>query len=158
MSPTEEPGNPVVSGRSRRLARAGWWVILLGWALALTWASSIPGTDRPPVMPHLDKLLHFAAFAVGGAVAERAVGAGRSSAIATILVAAFGLLDEWHQSHVVGRHADGLDAIADAAGALAGALLSRRARGALDARGGRNGRGARDGRGALRSRGGPGAR
>ena len=46
---------------------------------------------------------------------------GRPDMAAFIFALVFGLSDEWHQSFVPGRMADGWDLLADAAGALLGA-------------------------------------
>lgn len=83
-----------------------------------------------------DKVLHFLAYAILGALWMRALrpGPGRAGVgllLATALAAGFGAVDEWHQSFVPGRSADVLDLLADLLGAVAGAaayayLIGRR--------------------------------
>jgi VanZ family protein len=73
-----------------------------------------------------DKLVHAAVFGLLAVLwywARRGTdGAGRAALTAVALAALWGALDEVHQSFVPGRTADGLDLLADAAGAALAAL------------------------------------
>ena len=92
---------------------------LLAWMTLVTWLSSrpmprVPGTD----WPGSDKVVHLAAYAVGGVLAHVAIPSGIAAAG---VVSAFGATDEWHQAHTPGRSPDVRDWLADTAGALLGA-------------------------------------
>lgn len=121
------------------LRRPVWsWLLLAGYALVLFIQSSFPSPDVGPDFPGQDKLLHLAAYALMGYLACRAFAtlpALRSLwfvCVAGLLFAVlFGLSDEWHQSFVPGRQADGWDLAADTLGAVIGAAayaVYRRAR------------------------------
>jgi len=84
-----------------------------------------------PTPGQLDKLLHLGAFAVLGGAAtiglRRALTLrpGAAAALGALCSAAFGALDEWHQSFVPGRDASLGDLLADALGAaLAAAAIA----------------------------------
>ncbi|BAW01454.1 VanZ family protein [Thermus thermophilus] len=92
-------------------------LLALLWMGALWWLSDRPATGAG--LPHpWDKLAHFLAYALLGALWRR--GLGRFLP-AFLLAAFYGVVDEWHQSLVPGREAFGLDLVADFLGAYAGA-------------------------------------
>lgn len=96
------------------------------WCATLFWLSSRPGNALPPLLPGLDKLAHFTAYALMGLLAARAgVGLGRSRRAAWLLAVAFcslyGVSDELHQSFVPLRSVDAWDWVADTLGAASGA-------------------------------------
>jgi len=104
------------------------WSLVIAYAGAIFWASSLHGPPIEIGRRHADKGLHFAGFFVFGALLVRAVharGAPRTSrllltlAIATLYAAS----DELHQKFVPGRSCELADMIADAAGAAAGILV-----------------------------------
>jgi VanZ family protein len=77
-----------------------------------------------------DVLLHAGVYALLGLTLSRAfaVGAGARGWRGLVLLPAligtlYGITDEWHQSFVPGRDPSIDDAVADAAGALAGAAV-----------------------------------
>ena len=77
---------------------------------------------------HIDKLYHFLAYMLLGYLCARLFShlLSSPSAIffaASVLSALYGLSDEFHQSFVPGRDASWGDALADALGGIAGALL-----------------------------------
>jgi VanZ family protein len=88
--------------------------------------TSIPGAQVPDPVSRVDKSLHFLAYAVLGLLTCRALRATRTpiaaAALAALAAAAFGGVDEWHQSLVPGRYPELLDWLADAGGAVTGAL------------------------------------
>ena len=102
----------------------------IAWALTLFVLSSIPDIPSPI---HLgtwdDKLQHFAAYAILGALVLRATAIdnklpnGRNFIMAFALCTFFGATDEVHQYFVPGRFMEFNDFVADAAGAVAGALF-----------------------------------
>jgi VanZ family protein len=104
------------------------WSLLAAYCLLIFVQSSFPSPDMGPELPGQDKLIHLAAYAVMGYLACRALATlPRIPGTFVLFIAGFlfatvfGLSDEWHQSFVPGRMADGWDLLADAAGALLGA-------------------------------------
>ena len=101
--------------------------------LAITWAgvifylSSRPIIGMPSLFSWQDKLLHIIAFGVLGFFligGMKTTGNGYRTGqvwFVVVLVALYGLLDEFHQYFVPGRDADIFDVLADATGALLGA-------------------------------------
>jgi VanZ family protein len=101
----------------RRVVLVGYLLILLG---GTHWPSELRGLQTD----HLDKLVHFAAFAVLGWLAAWASESAKTSSIeraAVVLfaIALFAAVDEITQPYV-GRKCDPLDWVADVAGAIAG--------------------------------------
>ncbi len=85
----------------------------------------VSATSHLPVdVGSSDKILHAAAYAVLAALAFRAAGGSggtRAALVAVLVAAAYGALDEYHQSFVPGRTASAADWLADACGAAIGA-------------------------------------
>lgn len=116
--------------RARRLAR---WLPALGLMTAIAWSSH--QSEWPaPVRAYPDWLLHGLAFgALAGTVhfAQHADDRGRSwqiGGIAMLVASLYGVVDEVHQSFIVGRDANVMDWAADTAGAAlvaVAATLSR---------------------------------
>jgi VanZ family protein len=108
-------------------AWAGWVAFCL-WAFVLWQMSSRPPGDFPAVdIPHFDKVVHFLYFAGGGAALGLALrgtfgwAGARVFGVAWLVLACFGVLDEWRQRFTPGRQGgDPLDFLADAAGAAVG--------------------------------------
>ena len=103
------------------------WSLLAGYCLLIFIQSSFATPDMGPVLPFQDKAAHLAAYALMGYLACRAWASlpwprgGFAISLAGFLFAlVFGLSDEWHQSFVPGRMADGWDVLADGLGALVG--------------------------------------
>ena len=97
------------------------------WAAVILVGTSIPGRELPRAPLGTDKLVHVALYATLGwltARALRADGLVRGSAVALALaaLAAFGGVDELHQSLIPGRGADPFDWLADVIGAAVGLL------------------------------------
>lgn len=78
-------------------------------------------------MSGFDKVAHFGAYFVLAVFTSRALHLkwrGVTAALGTfLLVVAYGISDEVHQSFVPGRSPDGLDVVADAVGAACGAVV-----------------------------------
>lgn len=117
-----------MTDRARSLVFAA---LAAAWAAVIYWVSSRPNPFPfvPPGLFSHDKLLHFAAYAVLGALCAAALASrhqrvGRAVAVAALVATIYGATDEWHQAHVPNRDADPADLAADAAGALAGAALA----------------------------------
>lgn len=123
---------------TERRSRTLFGALAVAWAGAMFWVSSQPNPFpfRHELFSH-DKLLHALAYGVLaglvlGALARSRLGL-RAVVASAALAVAYGVTDEWHQSHVPGRDADPADVAADAVGAIAGAAaawLALRGRGA----------------------------
>lgn len=110
-----------------RRARVACGVLLGVWCAALwTLSSKSDPEDFVGVkIPLNDKVEHGLAYAAGGALAVAAFGASRRLrpwAAAVLFCTAWGISDEVHQSFVPGRDSSAADAVADFAGASAGAF------------------------------------
>jgi VanZ family protein len=127
--------------RPTNLTRVRPW--LVAWLPAVLWAavifglSSIPGTRLPTVdLPQADKLAHLAVYSALGALVLRGVlrhpqhgGPGPRAlrlrtqiVIAILATTLYGVSDEIHQLWTPNRTADWHDVVADALGAVLGAL------------------------------------
>ncbi len=108
------------------------WLAFAGWAGTLYFLSS--QSTYPvaiPRFPHVDKVLHFSYFAVGGAILGFAVAltfpwtARVRNGLALLVLVGVGLLDEWHQTCTPSRSGNDLwDFTADSLGALTGILVA----------------------------------
>ncbi|MDB5351852.1 MAG: hypothetical protein JWN86_3099 [Planctomycetota bacterium] len=112
-----------------RHPRIGPWIVV-GWIfliLAVCWtpANRMPIPERQPLVPHLDKVIHFGMFAVLGLLAGWAgILRGR-----TIMLVALGvglaITSELGQAtRFVARDADVWDALADIVGAVCGLAVA----------------------------------
>ena len=104
------------------------WSLLACYCLLIFFQSSLSSPDLGPELPGQDKLLHLLAYAALGYLACRAFATLRCLrgpvgifVAGYIFAVLFGISDEWHQSFVPERMADGWDLLADAAGAFLGA-------------------------------------
>jgi VanZ family protein len=102
------------------------WLPALAWATLIFLLSSRPALPAPDLVG-LDKLAHFAVYAVLGVLLSHA---GLRTAVPSGWLIALGVLygasDEWHQFFVPGRTPEFADWVADACGVVAGVLLHRR--------------------------------
>jgi VanZ family protein len=111
------------------LLRRLFLAMTLAWAALIYYLSDQPGIDIPPLFPHQDKVMHLFIYAVLGFLAMGSCRATRCRHraihywVVVSLVGLYGVLDEFHQSFVPGRHTDALDALADICGGLLGAGL-----------------------------------
>lgn len=103
-----------------------WWPVL-AYMAAIFASSSVSDVPSPPA-GLTDKHVHAALYAGLAALLVRALAGGSRRAItltvclgAACLATGYGVLDEFHQRLVPGRSFEGLDMIADAAGALSAA-------------------------------------
>ena len=101
----------------RLLLLGGFLLILVG---GTHWPSELRGLQTD----HVDKVVHFTAFATLGWLAAWALEIGRSprferAALVLFAIAFFAALDEITQPYV-GRQCDPLDWLADVAGAITG--------------------------------------
>jgi uncharacterized protein YfiM (DUF2279 family) len=99
------------------------------WLPALAWAAAIFLLSAQPRLPvplagGSDKIVHFLAYAILGALLARGqTAAGAPIVLAMAIGIAYGASDEWHQSFVPGRSVELADWLADSAGVLAGVSL-----------------------------------
>jgi len=106
-----------------------WFPILL-YCLLIFIQSSRPSPDITPHWPYIDKVLHFTAYALLGALFLRAFNITRIRhhlkliiILSIILSSLYGISDEIHQSFVPFRTADAMDALADILGSITGVYL-----------------------------------
>jgi len=106
-----------------------WFPILL-YCLLIFIQSSRPSPDITPHWPYFDKVLHFTAYALLGALFLRAFKTTRIKhhlklilALSVLFSSLYGISDEIHQSFVPHRTADVMDALADMLGSIAGVYL-----------------------------------
>lgn len=102
------------------------WLPAVAWAATIYWLSSRPTVPAPEI-PNVDKLAHFGAYAVLGALlAFAAFRTGVPVAAAVLIGVLYGASDEIHQMFVPGRSPDVLDWAADAAGVITACYLYTR--------------------------------
>jgi VanZ family protein len=103
------------------------WGPVLAWGGLLSFLASRPAESLPRLpwgLPGMDKLVHAALYAPLGFLTQRALGLPRlwAAGLAGAFVGlGWGAFDEWLQSGAAGREPDGMDVVADAVGAAAGA-------------------------------------
>jgi VanZ family protein len=102
------------------------WLPAAAWAATIFWLSSRPTLPGPEV-PYFDKVAHFGAYALLGALLAFAAERSRlPMAAAVALGVLYGASDEIHQMYVPGRSPDVLDWFADAAGVAVACFLYTR--------------------------------
>jgi VanZ family protein len=109
------------------------WLPIIAFSALIFWLSSRPpALSLPQRVPHLDKLLHFGAYGVWGALCAIPVklqwpGLSPVRFVLAVALAGalYGVSDELHQAMVPSREPSAGDAAADALGALAGVLAAR---------------------------------
>ena len=116
-----------------------YWLPVFVYCLIIFLQSAFPSPIQKPGIPHLDKVSHFAGYALLGALFFRAFRASRPSARTCVLMilsvlsaTLYGAGDELHQQFVPGRTADPLDLIADFLGSGAGVWLYPRVSGRMN--------------------------
>ena len=100
-----------------------WWWPTLALAALIWWLSSRSTPLGLPLTHPFDYLLHFASYAALAFCVGRASG---SFALAWVLVAWLGAIDEVHQAYVPGREAGITDWWFDFFGAALGSALATR--------------------------------
>lgn len=126
MRNTAKPGRLGALPASRRVRLAAGWAAAC-WAVGIALLSHLPDPPSPgPDFPLKDKVAHVILYAVlGGLVAVAAADPARRRrtivAIAVVAAAAYGVVDEVHQSFIEGRAFEAVDMVADAVGGWIGA-------------------------------------
>jgi len=104
-------------------------LLSLGWMALIFSASSVRDVPGPDLFQGQDKLMHAAVFGVLALLYARTARGEAASVrlswalIAAVAAAAYGALDEFHQSFVPGRDASFADLAADGAGAFLAAWI-----------------------------------
>jgi VanZ family protein len=106
------------------------WLPLIAYCLLIYVQSAYPSPQSLPSFVMMDKILHFAAYAVMGILFYRAyrtlrLGNHRQILVLLSMVSAsfYGISDEIHQYFVPSRNADVRDVIADFLGAVCAVYL-----------------------------------
>jgi VanZ family protein len=104
-----------------------YWLPIITYCLIIFLQSSYPSPKQLPHVTHLDKLLHFVAYAILGALWLRAfntLGIRNKPkliiALSILLSSLYGISDEVHQHFVPYRDADAADAVMDIIGSVVG--------------------------------------
>lgn len=107
-----------------------YWFPILIYCLLIFVQSSYPSTERIPDWPYIDKMLHFAAYALLGALFLRAFKTTKIKnnlklvLILSVLLSSFyGVSDEIHQYFAPYRSADLMDVLADMLGGIMGVYI-----------------------------------
>jgi len=107
-----------------------YWLPVFIYCLLIYIQSSRPFPIPIPDIDHIDKVFHFIAYSVLGALFFRALGnifcdkpVIRRILLAIIFSSLYGISDEIHQHFVPGRTADLFDAAADTLGSICGAFV-----------------------------------
>ena len=107
-----------------------YWFPILVYCLLIYIQSSHPSPQSLPDWPFMDKLLHFACYALLAALFLRAFNTTPLKhnlklvlILSVLLSALYGISDEIHQSFVPYRSADYMDVLANILGSIAGVYL-----------------------------------
>jgi VanZ family protein len=106
----------------------GYWFPVAAYCAAIFIQSAYPSPDSMSSFPLGDKMLHFLAYALMAVLFFRALEKTRPSwrallvgLLSVAFTVLYGVSDEFHQSFVDARMADGADILADFAGGVFGA-------------------------------------
>jgi len=111
-----------------------YWLPTFVWAGVIFYLSHLPVEELPSwEIPYLDKVIHLIEFGLLATLCLRSFVAtypSRSNQslilITFVVVFCYAILDEYHQSFVIGRITDVYDLAADTSGILLALLLSKR--------------------------------
>ncbi len=103
-------------------------VLTAGWMTLIFVLSSQPSLPAVSLFSGADLLAHAVVFGILGALLSRSLAPSRVTAwrrvlLITMLVAVYGITDEYHQSFVPGRDASAWDVLADGLGGLLAAAI-----------------------------------
>ena len=109
-----------------------YWFPLIIYCILIFLQSSFPSIESVPELPYTDKLLHFFAYAVLGALFLRAYKTLRVRNRLNLLImfsilssSLYGISDELHQYFVPCRSAEWMDILADILGSVFGVFIYR---------------------------------
>ena len=107
-----------------------YWLPIFIYCLLIYIQSSYPSPEEVPQLPYIDKVLHFAAYALLSALFLRAFktlpikdNIRLITILAITLSSLYGISDEIHQYYVPYRDADIMDALADIIGSIFGVYI-----------------------------------
>ncbi len=107
-----------------------YWFPLIIYCILIFLQSSFPSIESVPELPYSDKLLHFFAYAVLGALFLRAYRTLQIRNNLKLLIilsilssSLYGISDELHQYFVSSRSAEWMDIFADILGSLFGVFI-----------------------------------
>ena len=107
-----------------------YWFPLIAYCIVIFLQSSFPSIESVPELPYIDKLLHFFAYAVLGALFLRAYKTLRIRNRLNLLImlsilssSLYGISDELHQYFVPLRSAEWMDIFADILGSVFGVFI-----------------------------------
>jgi len=107
-----------------------YWLPIIIYCTLIYIQSSYPSPEEIPQWPYVDKCLHFAAYALLGALFLRAFNTLRikdnlklAMILSITLSSLYGISDEIHQHYVPYRDADVMDVLADILGSIFGAYI-----------------------------------
>lgn len=114
--------------RARSYGRSIAWPVVVAWMGALFFLSSLPSPPQTLAFDFGDKIAHAAAFGVLGCFLSFArlpypLGSLNRVMLVTVLVIAYGVSDEFHQSFVPGRDSSATDIVADGIGGFVTAFV-----------------------------------
>lgn len=120
-------GNMKLSGSKKFIY---YWLPVLLYCLLIFIQSSYPSPENIPSLPYIDKVIHFAVYAILGILFFMAFRTQRFKEninmviILSILSSSlYGMSDEVHQYFVPHRDADLMDFLADVAGSICGVYV-----------------------------------
>lgn len=107
-----------------------YWFPIILYCLLIFIQSSYPSFKNAPELPYIDKVLHFVAYALLGALFLRAFKTSRIKnnlklmlILSFVLSSLYGISDEIHQYFVPYRDADFMDVLADMLGGIMGVYI-----------------------------------
>jgi VanZ family protein len=110
-----------------------YWLPIVIYCLLIFIQSSFVLPEQIPKLPNIDKIFHFLAYAILGALFLRAFRAlwPKNKMIllfflSIMATSLYGISDELHQLYVPGRNASFLDITADTLGGIFGVIFSAR--------------------------------
>jgi len=122
-----QAGNINLSGGKKFIY---YWLPVLLYCLLIFIQSSYPSPENIPNLPYLDKLIHFAVYAILGVLFFRAFRTQRFKENINMVImlsilssSLYGMSDEVHQYFVPHRDADIMDFFADVMGSICGLYI-----------------------------------
>ena len=107
-----------------------YWFPIFVYCTLIYIQSSYPSPEEVPQLPYIDKVLHFAAYALLSALFLRALkmlpikdNIRLITILGITLSSLYGISDEIHQHYVPYRDADIMDALADIIGSIFGVYI-----------------------------------
>ena len=107
-----------------------YWFPVILYCSIIFLQSSYPAVKEIPELPYVDKLIHFAGYALLGLLFVRGFRNSRFKdgqkcivAVSILLTGLYGAADELHQHYVAARTAEVLDVLFDLSGGIFGVIV-----------------------------------